>query len=147
MAKRQEIEPQWHVVDASQKPLGRMAVEVARLLQGKHRPTYTPHVLTGDSVIVVNAEKAKVTGAKFADKLYSFHSNYPGGLRQFTFEQMSVRNPEQAVKLAVKGMLPGSALAEDMLRRLHVYRGPDHPHKAQVNASQGKPRVKPEVKQ
>ena len=137
-AKPSELDPMWHVVDAAGRPLGRLAVEVARVLQGKHRPTYTPHILTGDYVVVVNASRLAVTGRKLEQKTYYRHSGYPGGLRSMDLGQMLAKHPERVVQHAVKGMLPKNALARHMLRRLKVYAGADHPHHAQVSGGQGK---------
>ena len=137
-AKASELDPQWHVVDASGRPLGRLAVEIARILQGKHKPTYTPHMLTGDFVVVVNASQVVVTGNKRQQKVYYRHSGYPGGLKEITFDKMMEKYPKRAVELAVKGMLPRNALARHMLQRMKVYAGAEHPHEAQVVGSQKK---------
>ena len=131
-AKPSEMEPFWHVIDATGRPLGRLATEVARILQGKHRPTYTPHILTGDFVVVVNASQVGTTGQKLEQKVYYRHSGYPGGLRATPLQQVLARHPDRAIRHAVKGMLPKNALARHMLRRLKVYAGADHPHQAQV---------------
>ncbi|MBI2917232.1 MAG: 50S ribosomal protein L13 [Chloroflexi bacterium] len=133
--KALELKAEWHVLDASAQPLGRLAVEVARLLQGKHKPTYTPHMLSGDFVIVVNASKAVLTGKKAEQKVYYRFSGYPGGLRVMPFRTVAAKSPELIVRQAVKGMLPHHALAHRMLGRLKVYPGPEHPHLAQVTAS------------
>jgi large subunit ribosomal protein L13 len=130
-AKPQDIDRKWYVVDASGKVLGRLASEVAKVLRGKHKPIFTPHMDTGDFVIVVNAEQVVVTGNKEKDKLYFSHSNYPGGLRQTTFETLMRTHPERAVEAAVKGMLPHNRLGRKLYRKLKVYRGPVHPHQAQ----------------
>jgi large subunit ribosomal protein L13 len=129
--KRSEITRDWHVIDAEGAILGRLATEVATLLRGKHKPTFAPHMDTGDFVIVVNAEKIAVTGNKRADKLYHRHSGYPGGLRTRTFEQMMAARPEEILRLAVKGMMPRNRLARKQLTKLKVYAGPEHPHRAQ----------------
>jgi large subunit ribosomal protein L13 len=121
----------WLLVDASGKTLGRLATQVADMLRGKRKPEYTPHIDTGDFVVVVNAEKVHVTGDKRAAKLYHRHSGYPGGLRTRTLEQMLERRPEEVIRLAVKGMLPRNRLARQQLGKLKVYAGPDHPHQAQ----------------
>jgi large subunit ribosomal protein L13 len=121
----------WYVVDASGKTLGRLATQIADTLRGKRKPQYTPHIDTGDFVIVVNAEKISVTGNKRAAKLYHRHSGYPGGLRSRTLDQMLERRPEEVIRLAVKGMLPRNRLARRQLTKLKVYAGPDHPHVAQ----------------
>jgi large subunit ribosomal protein L13 len=124
-------EREWLVVDASGKTLGRLATQIADALRGKRKPEYTPHIDTGDFVIVVNAEKIKVTGNKLKGKLYRRHSGYPGGLRTRTLEEMLARRPEEVIRLAVKGMLPRNRIARQQLRKLKVYAGPDHPHEAQ----------------
>ncbi|MDP2871937.1 MAG: 50S ribosomal protein L13 [Bacillota bacterium] len=130
-AKPQDINRKWFVVDADGKVLGRLASEVAKVLRGKHKPIFTPHMDTGDFVIVVNAERVMVTGNKAKDKLYFRHSNYPGGLRKTTFETLIKTHPERAVEAAVKGMLPHNRLGRKLYRKLKVYRGPVHPHQAQ----------------
>jgi large subunit ribosomal protein L13 len=124
-------ERNWLVVDASGQTLGRLATRIADALRGKDKPTYTPHIDTGDFVIVVNAEKVVLTGNKRLDKRYYRHSGYPGGLRSRTFQQMIERRPEEVIRLAVKGMLPRNRLARRQLTKLKVYAGPDHPHQAQ----------------
>ena len=124
-------ERNWLVVDATGQTLGRLATQIADALRGKRKPEYTPHCDVGDFVIVVNAERIAVTGNKMADKLYHRHSGYPGGLRTRTLEEMLERKPEDVVRLAVKGMLPRNRLARQQLRKLKVYKGPDHPHVAQ----------------
>jgi large subunit ribosomal protein L13 len=124
-------ERNWLVVDADGKTLGRLATRIADALRGKRKPEYTPHIDTGDFVIVVNAEKIAVTGNKREDKLYHRHSGYPGGLRTRTLNDMLERRPEEVIRLAVKGMLPRNRLARQQLRKLKVYAGPDHPHQAQ----------------
>ncbi|MDG2174980.1 MAG: 50S ribosomal protein L13 [Gammaproteobacteria bacterium] len=121
----------WYVIDAEGKALGRMATEIAHRLRGKHKPEYTPHVDTGDYIIVVNAEKVHVTGKKATDKLYQRHSGYPGGLKTRTFNEMIEKAPVDVVKLAVKGMMPRNPLGRAMLRKLKVYTGAQHPHSAQ----------------
>ncbi|MBI4199571.1 MAG: 50S ribosomal protein L13 [Chloroflexi bacterium] len=131
-ARPQEVVPAWHVLDAAGRPLGRLAVEVARLLQGKHKPIYTPHILTGDFVVVVNAAQVATTGKKASQKRYYRYSGYPGGLREVSMEVMLAKHPDRLVRLAVRGMLPKGSLAGQMLRRLKVYAGPEHPHKAQL---------------
>lgn len=136
------VEERWHVVDAADRPLGRVATEVAHLLRGKYRPTYTPHMDNGDFVIVVNASKVQVTGAKSQQKIYYRHSGYPGGLKETPFTRMLERHPERIVQSAVKGMLPHNRLGRKILRHLKVYGGPDHPHQAQVNAGTGKAKSK-----
>jgi large subunit ribosomal protein L13 len=131
VAKPSDRQRDWYVVDASGKTLGRLATQIADVLRGKRKPTYTPHIDTGDFVIVVNAEKIAVTGNKRADKLYHRHSGYPGGLRTRTFEQMITRRPEEVIRIAVKGMMPRNRLARKQLTKLKVYAGPAHPHVAQ----------------
>ena len=124
-------EREWVLVDASGKTLGRLATQIADMLRGKRKPEYTPHIDTGDFVVVVNAEKVAVTGDKLHQKLYHRHSGYPGGLRSRTLEEMLARCPEEVIRKAVKGMLPRNRLARQQLRKLKVYAGPDHPHEAQ----------------
>ncbi|WP_033827259.1 50S ribosomal protein L13 [Bacillus andreraoultii] len=131
MAKPQEIERKWYVVDAAGQTLGRLASEVASILRGKHKPTYTPHVDTGDHVIIINAEKIELTGNKLADKKYYRHSLYPGGLKVRTANEMRTNYPDRMLELAVKGMLPKNSLGRQMFKKLHVYAGPEHPHQAQ----------------
>lgn len=132
--KAKEIETTWHVVDAEGRILGRLASEVAQLLRGKHRPTFSPHLDNGDHVIIVNAGKIKVTGKKAQQKVYYRHSGYPGGLKETLLARMLETRPERVVQLAVKGMLPHNRLSRQILRHLKVYGGPEHPHEAQVNA-------------
>ena len=134
-AKPSEMDPSWQVIDATDRPLGRLAGEVARILQGKHRPIYTPHILTGDFVIVVNASHVGITGRKLDQKAYYHHSGYPGGLRTTLLKQMLAKHPDRVIRRAVKGMLPKNTLAQHMLRRLKVYAGADHPHQAQVTGA------------
>ena len=124
-------ERNWYVVDATGRTLGRLATQLADALRGKRKPEYTPHIDTGDFVIVVNAEKIAVTGNKRAEKLYHRHSGYPGGLKSRTLQEMMDRRPEEVIRLAVKGMLPRNRLARKQLTKLKVYAGPDHPHVAQ----------------
>ena len=131
MAKPAEIQRKWLLVDAQGKTLGRLASEVASLLRGKHKPTFTPNVDTGDHVIVVNADKVVVTGNKAQDKLYYSYTGYPGGLRSVNFATLMQKKPDQAVYLAVKGMLPHNKLGRAMLKKLRVYAGPEHEHVAQ----------------
>ncbi|MDN5363199.1 MAG: large subunit ribosomal protein [Eubacteriales bacterium] len=131
MAKPGEVERKWYVVDATNKTLGRLASQVAAILRGKHKPQYTPHVDTGDFVIIVNAEKVRLTGKKLDKKIYYHHSRYPGGLKQMTYRTLLKEKPELAVRKAVEGMLPHNRLGRKMARKLKVYRGPDHPHAAQ----------------
>jgi large subunit ribosomal protein L13 len=130
-ASAQDRERDWYVVDAEGRTLGRLATQIANVLRGKRKPTYTPHVDVGDFVIVVNAEKVSVTGNKRQEKRYYRHSGYPGGLRSRTFEEMMARRPEEVLRLAVKGMLPRNRLGRQQLRKLKIYAGTDHPHQAQ----------------
>jgi large subunit ribosomal protein L13 len=129
--KASEVERRWHVVDAEGIPLGRLSTTVARLLTGKHKPTYAPHVDTGDFVIVVNAEKTLLTGRKEEQKVYYRHSGRPGNLKEETAGELRQRRPTRLVELAVRGMLPRNRLGRRQLRKLKVYAGPDHPHQAQ----------------
>lgn len=131
MAKGHEVERKWLVVDAEGKTLGRLASEVAALLRGKHKPIYTPHVDTGDHVIVINAEKIQLTGKKLEKKIYYHHSQHPGGLKKRTAGELLEKNPTRMIELAVKGMLPKNSLGRKMFKKLHVYAGPNHPHAAQ----------------
>ena len=133
-AKPEEVRRDWFVVDATDKILGRLAAEVSRRLRGKHKPEFTPHVDTGDYIVVVNVEKLLVTGAKATDKKYYRHSMYPGGLRAIDYRLMMEKHPSRAMEHAVRGMLPRNRLGAAMFRRLKVYPGPTHPHQAQVNA-------------
>ena len=130
-AKKAEAEHRWYVIDAEGKVLGRLATRVATLLRGKHKPTFTPHVDTGDFVVVVNAKKVTLTGKKMKDKKYYHHTGYPGGIRETPAEKLLSRKPTELVKRAVKGMLPKTTLGRQMLRKLKVYAGPTHPHEAQ----------------
>jgi large subunit ribosomal protein L13 len=130
--KASELKPAWHVIDASGKILGRLASEVAILLMGKHKPTYTRHLNSGDFVIVLNAAKVRLTGKKAEQKMYYRHSGYPGGLKSATFTRMIETHPTRVIEHAVKGMLPHNRLGRDMLGRLKVYAGDTHPHQAQV---------------
>lgn len=131
-ANSNDRDRRWYVVDAEGKTLGRLATQIADVLRGKRKPTYTPHVDTGDFVIVINAEKVSVTGRKRTEKRYYRHSGYPGGLRSRTFEEMIERKPEDVIRLAVKGMLPRNRLARRQITKLKIYAGPDHPHAAQA---------------
>ncbi len=130
--KAKDIEREWHVIDASGKTLGRLATGVAHLLRGKHKPIYTPHLDTGDYVIVINAEKIRVTGKKAKQKFYYHHSGYPGGLKSTSLAQMLSTHPTRVIEHAVRGMLPKGPLGRAMFRKLKVYAGPEHPHMAQV---------------
>ena len=131
MASRSTVERKWYVVDAEGKTLGRLASEVANVLRGKNKPTYTPHIDTGDYVIVVNAEKIQVTGKKLDQKIYYHHSEYVGGMKEATLREMMQKKPEFVITHAVKGMLPKGPLGRQMLKKLHVYAGPEHNHAAQ----------------
>ena len=131
VAKPAEVKRDWFVIDAEGKTLGRMATEIARRLRGKHKAEYTPHVDTGDYIVVVNAEKVNVTGNKRADKMYYRHTGYPGGLREASFQKMIETHPERTIELAVKGMLPKGPLGRDMFRKLRVYPDAQHQHTAQ----------------
>ncbi|MBR1798014.1 MAG: 50S ribosomal protein L13 [Clostridiales bacterium] len=131
VATPSNIERKWLVIDASGKTLGRLATEVARLLRGKHKPTYSPFIDTGDYVIVVNASKMVLTGHKLDQKLYRHHSGYPGGMREVDYRTMMDKKPEMVLELAVKGMLPKNSLGRQMFRKLHVYAGPEHQQQAQ----------------
>jgi large subunit ribosomal protein L13 len=134
--KASDIERRWHVVDASGKNLGRLATEVAVLLKGKRKPIYSPHLDVGDYVIVVNAAKIDVTGKKLTQKIYYRHSNYPGGLRSVRLNEMLGAHPTRVIEHAVKGMLPHNRLGASMFKKLKVYAGAEHPHEAQVKATE-----------
>ena len=131
MASPATIERKWYVVDATGYTLGRLASEIAKVLRGKHKPTFTPHMDCGDYVIVVNASKVKFTGKKMDQKIYYTHSDYVGGMRETTLKEMMAKKPEKVVELAVKGMLPKGPLGRSMMTKLHVYAGADHQHAAQ----------------
>ena len=131
MANPEKIERKWFVVDADGKTLGRLSSELAKILRGKNKPIYTPHEDTGDYVIVINAEKIKVTGKKLDQKIYYNHSEYVGGMKETTLKEMMAKKPERVIELAVKGMLPKGPLGREMITKLHVYAGPDHNHAAQ----------------
>ncbi|AEH52209.1 MULTISPECIES: 50S ribosomal protein L13 [Heyndrickxia] len=131
MAKANEVERKWYVVDAEGKTLGRLASEVASILRGKHKPVFTPHVDTGDHVIILNASKVELTGKKLEDKIYYRHSQFAGGLKQRTAGEMRANYPEKMLELAIKGMLPKGSLGRQMFKKLHVYAGAEHPHEAQ----------------
>jgi large subunit ribosomal protein L13 len=133
--KGSEVRKDWVVVDATGQTLGRLASRVAAVLMGKHKPTYTPHLDMGDFVIVTNASLVKVTGSKLDDKIYYRHTGYVGGLKETPLRDMLQKHPERVIEMAVKGMLPRNKMARHVLRHLKVYRGPDHPHQAQVNGS------------
>ena len=130
-AKASDVVQDWFVVDAEDKTLGRLASEIAHRLRGKHKAEYTPHVDTGDYIVVINAEKIKVTGAKTTDKMYHHHTGYPGGLKSISFEKLIDKAPERVIQGAVKGMLPRNPLGRAMFKKLKVYAGSEHPHTAQ----------------
>jgi len=130
-AKKESVTRSWYLVDATDKTLGRLSTEIANRLRGKHKPTFTPHVDTGDYIVVVNAEKIKVTGNKASDKLYYHHTGYPGGIKSISFEKLIEKAPERAIEKAVKGMMPKNKLSRAMLSKLKVYAGNEHPHSAQ----------------
>ena len=136
-AKPESVERDWYVVDATDKTLGRLATEIARRLRGKHKPVYTPHVDTGDYIVVINAEKVRVTGNKRTDKMYYRHSGYVGNIKTFRLRELMETRPDRVLELAVKGMLPKNHQGRQMLRRLKVYNGPEHPHAAQVTGFPG----------
>lgn len=131
MASPDKIDRKWYVIDAEGLVLGRLASETAKILRGKNKPTFTPHIDTGDYVIIVNADKIKVTGKKLQQKIYYHHSDYVGGMRETVMQDMLAKKPEQVMKLAVKGMLPKGPLGREMIKKLHIYAGPDHNHQAQ----------------
>jgi large subunit ribosomal protein L13 len=135
MARPASVERKWLLVDAEGKTLGRLATEIARLLRGKNKPQYTPHVDTGDFVVVVNAEKVVVTGKKAEQKVYRRHTGYPGGLKETSYEQMLERKPTEILRRAVKGMMPRTRLGRQQFKKLKVYAGPEHPHDAQAPES------------
>lgn len=129
--KEADLDRKWYVADADQVVLGRLSTKIASILRGKHKPTYTPHTDTGDFVIVINAEKVKMTGNKLQQKTYERYSGYPGGLTQVNARTMLASKPEEVIRLSVRGMLPKNALGRKMLKKLKVYKGSEHPHKAQ----------------
>ncbi len=131
LAKPHEVERKWYIIDAEGKKLGRLATEVATILRGKHKPIYTPHVDTGDFVIVINAEKIQLTGKKLDQKLYRHHSQHPGGMKEVKYRDLLRDKPEFAIQHAVKGMLPKNVMGRQMLSKLKVYQGTEHPHEAQ----------------
>ena len=130
-AKPHEVKREWFVIDAQDKVLGRVAAEIAHRLRGKHKPEYTPHVDTGDYIVVINAEQVRVTGNKTSDKIYYSHTGFPGGIKEISFEKLIAKAPERVLEAAVKGMLPRNPLGRDMYRKLKVYAGTNHPHAAQ----------------
>ncbi|MDD4568748.1 MAG: 50S ribosomal protein L13 [Tepidanaerobacteraceae bacterium] len=131
MAKKEEVKRDWYVIDASGKPLGRLATKVAMILRGKHKPTYTPHVDTGDYVVIVNADKAILTGKKMDNKMYYNHTGYPGGIKAQNFRSFMSKSPEKVVYKAIWGMLPHNVLGRQMIKKLKIYKGEQHPHEAQ----------------
>jgi len=130
-AKPETVKRDWYVIDAAGQTLGRLATQIATRLRGKHKPEYTPHVDTGDYIVVINAEQVRVTGNKTSDKVYYSHTGYPGGIKSITFEKLIARAPERVLEGAVKGMLPNNPLGRAMYRKLKVYAGTEHPHAAQ----------------
>jgi len=130
-AKKEELKHQWYLVNAEGRVLGRLASGVAKILKGKHKPTYTTHLDTGDFIVVVNAEKVTLTGKKLKDKIYYHHTGYPGGIKAVSAEKLLAKKPAEMIRMAVKGMLPKNSLGRQMLRKLKVYAGPNHPHGAQ----------------
>lgn len=132
MAKANEIDRKWYVIDAEDKVLGRLATEVASILRGKKKPIYTPHVDTGDFVVIINADKVKLTGNKWQQKTHNYHTGYPGGRKEVPYNQLVQKHPERIIELAVKGMLPKNRLGRQMYRKLKVYAGSEHPHTAQM---------------
>ena len=130
-AKKETVRRDWYVVDATDKVLGRIATEIANRLRGKHKPEYTPHIDTGDYIVVVNADKVRVTGNKVADKMYFRHTGYPGGIKETSFGKLMETHPERAIEIAVKGMMPRNKLSRAMLGKLKIYAGGEHPHTAQ----------------
>jgi large subunit ribosomal protein L13 len=130
-AKNETVQRDWYVVDAAGQTLGRLATEIASRLRGKHKPEYTPHVDTGDYIVVINAEQVRVTGNKTSDKIYYSHTGFPGGMKEISFEKLIAKAPERVIEAAVKGMLPRNPLGRDMYRKLKVYAGTNHPHAAQ----------------
>ena len=130
-AKKEELEQKWYLVNAEGKVLGRLATELAKILRGKNKPTYTPYLDTGDFVVVVNAGKLTLTGKKMKDKIYYHHTGYPGGIKEIAAEKLLAKKPTEMIRMAVKGMLPKTSLGRQMFRKLKVYAGPNHPHEAQ----------------
>jgi large subunit ribosomal protein L13 len=131
MARPHAVERKWHLIDAEGQTLGRLATEISRLLRGKNKPQYTPHIDTGDFVVVVNAEKIVATGKKAEQKVYRRHSGYPGGLKETSYEAMLERKPTEILRRAVRGMMPRTRLGRQQFRKLKIYAGPEHPHEAQ----------------
>ncbi|MTI83982.1 MAG: 50S ribosomal protein L13 [Firmicutes bacterium] len=131
MAKSAEVERKWYVIDASDKVLGRLATQVASILRGKHKPQFTPHVDVGDFVVIINADKVRLTGNKLQQKHMYRHSGFPGGIKSMDYKTLMEKNPEQAVRKAVEGMLPHNRLGDSLAKKLKIYRGSEHPHQAQ----------------
>ena len=127
----QDVERSWWLIDAENQTLGRLATEIARRLRGKHKPEYTPHMDTGDHIVIINADKVRVTGAKTEDKMYYRHTGYPGGIKETNFSDLQAEHPERVIEKAVKGMLPKNPLGRAMFKKLHIYAGPEHKHQAQ----------------
>jgi len=130
-AKKEEVEHKWYLVNAEGKVLGRLSTELVKILKGKNKPTYTPHMDTGDFVVVVNAGKVTLTGKKMKDKIYYHHTGYPGGIKEMNAEKLLAKKPTEMIRMAVKGMLPKNSLGRQMLRKLKIYAGSSHPHEAQ----------------
>jgi large subunit ribosomal protein L13 len=130
-AKKEDFGHQWYLVNAEGKVLGRLSTELAKILKGKNKPTYTPHIDTGDFVVVVNAGKVTLTGKKMKDKVYYHHTGYPGGIKEMNAEKLLAKKPTEMIRIAVKGMLPKNSLGRQMMRKLKIYAGPNHPHEAQ----------------
>jgi large subunit ribosomal protein L13 len=130
-AKKEELEQKWYLVNAEGKVLGRLATELVKILKGKNKPTYTPHLDTGDFVIVINAGKVTLTGKKMKDKIYYHHTGYPGGIKEMNAEKLLAKKPTEMIRMAVKGMLPKNSLGRQMIRKLKIYAGTNHPHEAQ----------------
>jgi large subunit ribosomal protein L13 len=130
-AKKEEIDHKWYLVNAEGKVLGRLSTGLAKILKGKNKPTYTPHVDTGDFVVVVNAGKVTLTGKKLTDKIYYHHTGYPGGIKEMSAEKLLAKKPTEMIRMAVRGMLPKNSLGRQMLRKLKIYAGANHPHEAQ----------------
>jgi large subunit ribosomal protein L13 len=130
-AKKEELDHQWYLINAEGKVLGRLSAELAKILKGKNKPIYTPHLDTGDFVIVVNAGKVILTGRKLKDKIYYRHTGYPGGIKEMNAEKLLAKKPTEMIRMAVRGMLPKNSLGRQMLRKLKIYAGPNHPHEAQ----------------
>ena len=130
-AKKEELEHKWYLVNANGKVLGRLATELVNILRGKNKPIYTPHLDTGDFVVVVNAGKVTLTGKKMKDKIYYHHTGYPGGIKEINAEKLLAKKPTEMIRMAVRGMLPKNSLGRQVIRKLKIYAGPDHPHEAQ----------------